>query len=110
MKLLHLQCAAVLVMVLTACQTTTNVGWEVRHLVDPAISTGRWESHPAIDPTNGDLWFVRSNPDFSGWAIYRSPCTNGRWGTALAEVVLVCSIWTAEGGEPHRKHLDDFML
>lgn len=50
--------------------------------MDPAISSGQWESHPAIDPANGDLWFVRSNPDFSGWALYRSPCNNGHWDTA----------------------------
>jgi hypothetical protein len=36
-----------------------------------------WESHPAIDPQTGDLWFVRSKPDFSGWKILTSRCVDG---------------------------------
>jgi WD40-like Beta Propeller Repeat len=36
-----------------------------------------WESHPAIDPLTGDLWFVRSDTDFSGWRLWRSRCVSG---------------------------------
>lgn len=41
------------------------------------ISSEMWESHPAIDPLTGDLWFVRSDSSFSGWRILVSRCKNG---------------------------------
>jgi len=46
----------------------------VIHWDEPAIATGRWESHAAIDPRTGDLWFVRSDPSFSGWRILVARC------------------------------------
>jgi len=33
------------------------------------ISSPQFESHPAFDPLTGDLYFVRSAPDFTGWRI-----------------------------------------
>ncbi len=34
---------------------------------EPAgISSPQFESHPAFDPLTGDLYFVRSAPDFTG--------------------------------------------
>ncbi|MGO4779233.1 hypothetical protein AB4084_27570, partial [Lysobacter sp. 2RAB21] len=38
----------------------------------PRIASDQFESHPAFDPRNGDLYFVRSRPDFSGWRILMS--------------------------------------
>ena len=29
----------------------------------PGLSSPLWESHPAVDPLTGDLWFVRSARD-----------------------------------------------
>ena len=46
-----------------------------------AISSDRFESHPAFDPLTGDLYFVRSSPQFQGWRILRAPCSEGGWGT-----------------------------
>src|SRR5437868_11578113 len=31
------------------------------------ISSPQYESHAAFDPRNGDLYFVRSTPSFTGW-------------------------------------------
>lgn len=45
----------------------------------PTISTDQFESHPALDPKTGDLWFVRSRPDFTGWRIMVSRCGPGGW-------------------------------
>lgn len=45
----------------------------------PGISTDQFESHPTFDPRNGDLYFVRSRPDFSGWRILVSHCRKGGW-------------------------------
>jgi len=47
------------------------------------ISSDRFESHPAFDPLTGDLYFVRSAPDFSGWRIYFSRCESGSWTTPV---------------------------
>lgn len=38
-----------------------------------------FESHPAFDPWNGDLYFVRSKPDFTGWRILTSHCAAAGW-------------------------------
>lgn len=46
------------------------------------VSSDQFESHPAFDPRNGDFYFVRSTPQFSGWRIWRRPCTAAGWGTA----------------------------
>lgn len=45
----------------------------------PGVSSSLWESHPAVDPATGDLWFVRSDKMFSGWHIFTSHCRDGRW-------------------------------
>ena len=47
------------------------------------ISSDRFESHPAFDPLNGDLYFVRSAPDFSGWRIYMAHCAAAGWTTPV---------------------------
>jgi len=46
------------------------------------ISSAKFESHAAFDPRTGDLWFVRSNPDFSGWRLFVSQCTAKGWSEA----------------------------
>jgi hypothetical protein len=51
----------------------------------PGISSPMWESHPAIDPLTGDLWFVRSDRNFEGWRILTSHCgVDGRWSEPKA--------------------------
>jgi hypothetical protein len=47
----------------------------------PGVASPLWESHPAIDPKTGDVWFVRSDKTFSGWRIFSSRCNAGRWST-----------------------------
>ncbi len=42
------------------------------------VSSSQFESHPAFDPLTGDLYFVRSAPDFSGWRIMVSACLPDR--------------------------------
>src|SRR6187200_2149132 len=46
------------------------------------ISTNQFESHAAFDPRTGDLYFVRSSPQFTGWRILVSHCTAAGWSTA----------------------------
>jgi WD40 repeat protein len=43
------------------------------------ISSPQFESHPAFDPRNGDFYFVRSSPEFTGWRIMVSRCTSAGW-------------------------------
>ena len=43
------------------------------------ISSSQFESHAAFDPRNGDLYFVRSSPEFEGWRIFVSQCTARGW-------------------------------
>lgn len=45
----------------------------------PPISTAQFESHPAFDPRTGDLWLVRSTPQFRGWRLKVSHCTAKGW-------------------------------
>lgn len=45
----------------------------------PPVSTDQFESHPAFDPWTGDLWFVRSTPEFRGWRIKLSRCGPSGW-------------------------------
>ena len=47
----------------------------VHHWDAPALSSDQWESHAAIDPRTGDIWFVRSSPKFSGWHLMIARCT-----------------------------------
>ena len=43
------------------------------------ISSPLFESHAAFDPRSGDLYFVRSAKDFSGWRILTSSCGKDGW-------------------------------
>lgn len=45
----------------------------------PPISSDQFESHPAFDPRTGDLWLVRSTPQFRGWRIKVSRCGKEGW-------------------------------
>lgn len=54
----------------------------VRHWDERAISSDQWESHPAIDPLTGDVWFVRSDPKFLGWHLMIARCTRSGYATA----------------------------
>lgn len=64
--------------------TAAQAAPKVEHWDLPGISSPMWESHPAIDPLTGDLWFVRSDKNFSGWQIRVSHCEKGRWSTPKA--------------------------
>lgn len=45
----------------------------------PGVSSAQFESHAAFDPRNGDFYFVRSSPQFTGWRILTSVCRDGEW-------------------------------
>lgn len=47
------------------------------------ISSPQFESHPAFDPTNRDLYFVRSTPEFKGWRILTSRCEASGWSVPV---------------------------
>jgi hypothetical protein len=47
------------------------------------VSSELFESHPAFDPVNGDLYFVRSSKTFSGWRILTSHCDGARWSAPV---------------------------
>lgn len=69
----------------------------------PGIAGPMWESHPAIDPLTGDLWFVRSDRNFEGWRILTSRCgTDGRWSepkaTPFARAGLEADPYFSAGG------------
>jgi hypothetical protein len=68
-----------LLMSLLVLGTAAQAAPKVEHWDLPGISSPMWESHPAIDPLTGDLWFVRSDKKFSGWRILVSHCDKGRW-------------------------------
>lgn len=51
----------------------------VRPWAPAPISSDRFESHPAFDPRNGDIYFVRSSPQFQGWRILTSHCEASGW-------------------------------
>ena len=65
-------------------------------------SSPDWESHPAIDPRTGDLWFVRSDKSFSGWHLLVARCNAGRWAVpvapSLAEPGLEADPWFSPDG------------
>jgi hypothetical protein len=50
------------------------VPWDPR-----PVSSDQFESHSAFDPRTGDLYFVRSKPDFTGWHILVSRCRRSGW-------------------------------
>src|SRR5215207_2636264 len=43
------------------------------------VSTGEFEPHPAFTPDGRTLYFVRSTPEFTGWTIYVTHLSEGRW-------------------------------
>src|SRR5262245_59703679 len=43
------------------------------------ISTGEYDSHPAIMPDGKTLYFVRSTPNFNLWTILVSRFEKGKW-------------------------------
>jgi len=51
----------------------------VRPWTPAGISSSRFESHAAFDPRTGQLYFVRSSPQFTGWRILVSQCTATGW-------------------------------
>jgi len=68
--------AAVASATLVAALNADVVPWK------PAgISSPQFESHAAFDPRSGDLYFVRSSPQFRGWRIVVSRCTAAGWST-----------------------------
>lgn len=66
------------------------------------VSSDRWESHPALDPLTGDLWFVRSDRSFSGWRLLLSRRTAHGWSEAepapLAAAGLEADPWFTPDG------------
>ena len=56
----------------------------VRPWAPERISSDRFESHPAFDPRNGDLYFVRSSPKFEGWRIFTSRCGASGWSEPVS--------------------------
>lgn len=70
-------CCVLALISIAAIGSSVEEPYAVQHLDLPAISSPMWESHPAIDPITGDLWFVRSDPSFSGWRILVSHCVQG---------------------------------
>jgi hypothetical protein len=71
--------------------------WDV-----PGVSSDLWESHPALDPSSGDLWFVRSDKRFAGWRLMVAPCTQRHWAPARAAPIAAPGLeadpyFTADG-------------
>ena len=75
----------------------------VRHWDAATISSDEWESHAAIDPRTGDVWFVRSSPKFSGWHLMIAHCTRQGLGTPRAAPIaapgLEADPYFADGGK-----------
>lgn len=66
------------------------------------VTSEAFESHPAFDPRNGDLYFVRSTPSFSGWKIMVARCVDGGWSEPVpagfsGEGVDADPFFTADG-------------
>lgn len=90
------------------------------------ISSPQFESHAAFDPLTGDLYFVRGNPEFSGWRILVSHPTSQGWSepgpAAFAGDGVEADPYFAEGGRVlyfistrstdglHRKDLDSWRV
>ncbi len=66
--------AAAGMMLIAATSASAPVAWQ------PArISSNQFEAYAAFDPRTGDLWFMRSKPDFTGWRIKVSKCGRDGW-------------------------------
>ena len=72
-------CAVLFALALGAAPSTSVRQWSPAH-----ISSEQFESHPAFDPRNGDLYFVRSSPQFKGWRLVTSHCTASGWSDPVA--------------------------
>lgn len=76
-------CAALCLAVLGSATAATPGfgarGESVQAWAPARIASARFESHPAFDPLTGDLYFVRSAPDFTGWRILMSHCGDDGW-------------------------------
>jgi hypothetical protein len=59
--------------------TTAASAPPVTHWPAPGVASDQFESHAAFDPRNGDIYFVRSKPDFTGWRILTSRCGPTGW-------------------------------
>ncbi len=70
-------CCVLALISIAAIGSAGEEPYAVQHLGLPSISSPMWESHAATDPITGDLWFVRSNTDFSRWQILVSHCGKG---------------------------------
>ncbi|HEX6790894.1 MAG TPA: hypothetical protein VF247_06265 [Candidatus Krumholzibacteria bacterium] len=69
-----------IVFVAVVVMTTVCAADEIVTPWKPAnIASPKFESHPAFDPRTGDLYFVRSSPQFQGWRILVSHCTKQGW-------------------------------
>jgi hypothetical protein len=68
----------VLALILAAVANAAPTVWS-----RPPISSDQFESHPAFDPRTGDLWFVRSTPQFRGWRIKVSHCGKDGWSAPV---------------------------
>ena len=75
-----LSCLAAAVAAHASVQGQEAGAMEPVHYRLDAISTDQFESHPAFDPLTGDLYFVRSSPQFQGWRLMRSRCAQTGWG------------------------------
>ena len=77
--------------------------YHVERLHVPGVASDQWESHPALDPRTGDLWFTRSDRNFSGWRLMISRRTADGWKQAvpapLAAPGLEADPWFTPDGD-----------
>ena len=78
MKLFHV---TMIIAALGGAAFAMAVGAEVQQWKPAGISSPEFESHAAFDPRTGELYFVRSSPEFAGWRIFVSRCTDTGWST-----------------------------
>lgn len=75
-------CVATLVVVaLGGAAFLAENGTAVEPWKPVGVSSPQFESHAAFDPRTGDLYFVRSSPQFTGWRILVSRCAGPRWSS-----------------------------
>ena len=87
---------------LAGAATMPVVHADVQPWKPAGISSPQFESHPAFDPRTGDLYFVRSSPQFTGWRILISHCTASGWSepqppTFAGDGVEADPYFTADG-------------
>jgi hypothetical protein len=81
--------------------------FSVQRWVVTGVSSEQWESHPAIDPTNGDLWFVRSDKHFSGWRLYWARCEGNQrdTGEKASGELFIASLDASSQWPPNCSHM-----